>query len=145
MAEVGLPRLAHREAAVGDADVGSPVPELALWIVRGLALRLVGDQQLEHHGARLLGALAGALHHHAVARRADAGGGEDPLALDLDHAGAAVAVGAVAGLRRMAETGHLLPMTSRGLPDGTVGIPPDFLPVTRDSGDLRPGDGHQYS
>src|SRR3546814_14194943 len=82
MAEVGLPLLAHREAALGDADVGSPVPELALWIVRGLALRLVGDQQLEHHGARLLGALAGALHHHAVARRADAGGGEDPLALD---------------------------------------------------------------
>src|SRR3546814_8302396 len=54
MAEVGLPLLAHREAALGDADVGSPVPELALWIVRGLALRLVGDQPLEHHGARLL-------------------------------------------------------------------------------------------
>src|SRR3546814_7265201 len=50
MAEVGLPLLAHREAALGDADVGSPVPELALWIVRGLALRLVGDQQLEHNG-----------------------------------------------------------------------------------------------
>src|SRR3546814_17806884 len=107
MAEVGLPLLAHREAALGDADVGSPVPELALWIVRGLALRLVGDQQLEHHGARLLGALAGALHHHAVPRRADAGGGEDPLALDLYHPGAAVALGAVAALRRIAQRGNL--------------------------------------
>src|SRR3546814_15595608 len=105
MAEVGLPLLAHREAALGDADVGSPVPELALWIVRGLALRLVGDQQLEHHGARLLGALAGALHHHAVARRADAGGGEDPLALDLDHAGEAVAVGAEIGRASCRERG----------------------------------------
>src|SRR3546814_17986743 len=68
--------LAHREAAFGDADVGGPVPELALRVMRGRALRLVGDQQLEHHGARLLGALAGALHHHALARRADAGRGD---------------------------------------------------------------------
>src|SRR3546814_10951177 len=83
--------LAHREAAFGDADVGGPVPELALRVMRGRALRLVGDQQLEHHGARLLGALAGALHHHALARRADAGRGQHALALDLPHAGAAVA------------------------------------------------------
>src|SRR3546814_11265774 len=90
MAEVGLPLLAHREAALGDADVGSPVPELALWIVRGLALRLVGDQHLEHHGARLPGALAGAPHHPPLARRADPGSGAAPPALGPHHDGPAL-------------------------------------------------------
>src|SRR3546814_2223832 len=73
-----------------------------------------------------------------------AGGGEDPLALDLDQAGAAVAVGAVAGLRRMAEMGNLRPIARRGRPDGLVGLRLDVLPVQREADDFRLGDCNHY-
>ena len=84
-----------------------PVPELGAWIVARLALGLVGHQQLEHHLARLLGALARRLHLHAGGGLALAGGGQHALALHLDHAGAAVAVGAIAGCRMPAQVRDL--------------------------------------
>src|SRR3546814_204741 len=145
MAEVGLPLLAHREAAFGDADVGGPVPELALRVMRGRALRLVGDQQLEDHGARLLGALAGALHHHAVARRADAGRRQHALAFDLHHAGAAVAVGAVARFRLIAEMRDLRPVARGGLPDGLARLRLDVLPVEGEADDFLFRDRDHFS
>ena len=81
--------------------------------------RLVGDEKLHHHFLGRDGTRAPGLDLHADGRRAHAGGREHAFALDLDHAGAAIAIGAIVGLRRVAE------MRDRGpgawhLPDGLV-------------------------
>src|SRR5262249_385752 len=54
---------------------------------------------------------------HAVGGLADAGGREHALALDLDHAGAAIAVGPIAGRRAVAEVRDLHALALRHLPD----------------------------
>jgi hypothetical protein len=66
--------------------------------MRRLARWLVGHQQFDDHLAGLFGALVLRFTTMPSAGFADAGGGKRALALDLDHAGAAVAVGPVAGL-----------------------------------------------
>ena len=60
---------------------------------------------------------------------ADAGGGQVALALDLHHAGAAIAVGPIAGLRRIAEMGDLLAEPGGDLPDGLAVLSLDLLAV----------------
>jgi len=52
--------------------------------------------QLQHQVLRLARALAGGAHLHARLHGAAAAGRQGALALHLDHAGAAVAVGAQA-------------------------------------------------
>src|SRR5204862_3852399 len=84
---------------------------------RRLALGLVADQQFEHELARGLRALARGLHLHARYRPPDAGGRQHPLALDLDHAGPAIAVGPVARLWQPAEMRDLDAVALRHLPD----------------------------
>src|SRR5882762_6575695 len=54
---------------------------------------------------------------HPRFRGPDARGGEHPLALNLDHAGAAIAVGAVAGLGQPAQMRDLDAVAVRRLPD----------------------------
>src|SRR6185312_7785140 len=103
VAAVRLWLRARREAAVIDPDLIGPAPEARIRIMRRGALRLVADQQLEHHLAREFRTLRGGLDLHAGGRFPDAGGGEHALPLDLDHAGAAIAVGAIARLRAVAE------------------------------------------
>ena len=53
----GAGALALGEAAGGNALALGDLPEFGFRIVRDLAGRLVGDQQLGHHLARGLGAL----------------------------------------------------------------------------------------
>ena len=129
MAAIALPALGGRETALGHLDLFGPVPEFRIGIVRGLARRLVGDQQLHHHLLR--GDRAGALglHLHADARRALAGSGQHALALDLDHAGAAIAVGPVVRLRRIAEMRDFLVVAFCHLPDGLARVGLDLLAV----------------
>src|SRR5262249_3997120 len=62
-------------------------------------------------------ALASGIDLHAGARLADTGRRKRALALDLDHAGAAIAIGAIPRLRRVAEMRQLGLMAMRGLPD----------------------------
>ena len=90
---------------------------------------LVGDEQLHHHLLRLMGALARRLHLHADGRLAHAGGGEHALALDLHHAGAAIAVRPVAGLRRVAEMRDVGAEPLRHLPDRLAGARLDLRAV----------------
>src|SRR3546814_1684573 len=66
-------------------------------------------------------------------RRADAGRGQHALSLDLHHAGAAVAVGAIARLRLVAEMRDLRPGARGGLPDGLARLRLDVLPVQREA------------
>src|SRR5205823_2146455 len=64
---------------------------------------LICHQQLDHHPASGLGATGLRLDFHPRRRRANTARGQDALALDLDHADAAVAVGPVTGLGRIAQ------------------------------------------
>src|SRR5260370_3329648 len=118
VAAIGLGLRPRGEAALLDADAIGPAPEAGVRIMRGLALRLVADQQLEHHLAREFGALGSGLDLHAGGRLADAGRRGHALALDLDHAGAAIAVGAIARRRAVAEMRNLGAAPLRRLPDG---------------------------
>ena len=101
-----------------------------------VAVGLIGDQQLEHHFARGLGAVGAALHLHAGRRRADAACGEHALALDLDHAGAAIAVRPVAGLGRVAQMRNVGALALGDLPDGLVLARMHFHAVEREGDGL---------
>src|SRR5437763_12360422 len=57
------------------------------------------------------------MHLHPRRGRPDARGGEHPLALHFDHAGAAIAVGPIAGLRQPAQMRDLDALSVRHLPD----------------------------
>src|SRR3954469_25947029 len=129
MAGVGRPTLCGGEAALGDPSGFGPVPEFGLRIVRGLARRLIGDQQLHDHFLRGNSARALGLHLHADRWRALAGRREHTLALDLDHAGAAIAVGAIVGRGRIAQMRNLAALTFCNLPDRLACIGLDLLAV----------------
>src|SRR4051812_24960036 len=118
MAGVAVPALGGGETAFGDLDLLGPVPELRIGIVRGFARRLIGNQQFHHHLLRCDRARAGRLHLHADARGPLAGSSEHALALDLDHAGAAIAVGPVVRLRRIAQMRDFAALPLGDLPDG---------------------------
>ncbi len=109
--------LALGEAAGVDALALGGFPEFRFRIVRHFDRRLVGDQQFGHHLARGLGALGLGLDLHAGAGLADAACRQHALAFDLDHADAAIAVGAVAGLGRIAQMRQLDVEPARGAED----------------------------
>ena len=121
MAGVADPARRRREPAPAHLDPVGPMPELRIRVVRGRARRLVRDQKLHDHLARLGGALGRRFHFHAGGRRPLAGRGQHALALDLDHAGAAIAVGAIAGLGRIAKMRNFGPHPLGDLPDGFAG------------------------
>ncbi len=126
-------RLALGKAAGLDLLALGGLPELGVRIVRHLDGRLVGDQKLGDHLARGLGALGLGLDLHAGGRRADAAGGEHALALDLDHADAAIAVGAVAGLGRIAQVRQLDVEPARGAEDRFAFADVDLAVVDEES------------
>ncbi len=137
MAAVGRGLAVGGKAAGADTHAVGPGPEFRLRVVRGLALGLVGNQQLENHLARGLGAVGGGLHLHAFARRADAARRQHALALDLHHAGAAIAVGAVAGLGRIAQMRDIDAFALGDLPDGLAGLRLDLAAVEEEFHRLR--------
>jgi hypothetical protein len=129
VADVRRWRVPGGEAALGEVQVVRPPPELGLRVVGHGLVRLVGEQELEDQASGVLGFFRGALHHHARRRRAQAGWRQDPLTLDLHHAGPAVAVGSVVRLRLVAEMGDLGALTMGHLPDGLAGTGLDLLAV----------------
>ena len=131
MAAVGRRRQAARETARANLDRIGPLPEPRLRVMCRGALGLVADQQFKHELARRFGALACRLHLHARRRAPDAGGGQYPLAVDLDHAGAAIAVGAVARLRQPAQMRDLDTVALRHLPDRLARLRLDLRTVKR--------------
>src|SRR5262249_50255610 len=133
MAAVGRRRLPPREAAALDIERIGPLPEPRLRVVRRRTLGLVADQQLEDELPRRLRSLARGLHLYARRRHPDAGGGEHALALDLDHAGAAIAVGAIARLRQPAQMRDLDPAALRHLPDRLARLCLDFRTIEREA------------
>src|SRR3974390_3471141 len=132
MAAVARRDVALAEAAGGDTHAVGPGPELRLRIVRGLALGLIRDPQLEHHPPRYPGSVGVGLHLHALGRLADAACRQHAFALDVDHTGAAIAVGAIAGLRRIAQVRNLDALAHGDLPDGLAAVRDDFLAVEQE-------------
>ena len=63
---------------------------------------------------------------------ADAGRSQNALALDLNHAGAAIAVGAVARFRQPAEMRDVDAFALGDLPDGFAGPGADHIAVKRE-------------
>src|SRR5262245_47311826 len=82
---------------------------------------LVGGQQADPTARRVLGPMGLRLDLHARRGRADAACRQHALAFDLHHADAAVAVGAVAGLGRVAQMRQLDAEAARGAEDGLAG------------------------
>src|ERR1700722_15299877 len=123
--EIGCDRGARREARLADIQPRRPVVNFV--VARVFLLRHVRLQQFDHHLLRLARSLAVGGYLHAGLRRAAARGGEDPLSLDLDHAGAAVADRIHSGL--VAEPGNLDAFAIRDLEDGVGARPRDFTAV----------------
>ncbi len=118
MAGVAMPALGRRKTAFGHLDLFGPVPEFRIGIMRGGARRLIGNQKLHHHFLRRDRARARRFHLHADARGARAGRCQHALALDLDHAGAAIAVGPVVRFGRIAQMRNFMALAFCDLPDG---------------------------
>src|SRR6056297_863253 len=125
------------KAARGHAIGVGHVPWVAGGIVRGVALGLIGKQHLDHHLARCFGTVRICGDDHALAGLADAGGHECALALDLDHAGAAVAIGTIARSRLVAEMRDYQATTIGDLPDRQTGFGLDLLSIECDLDRLR--------
>ena len=85
--------------------------------MRGLAFGLIGEKQLENEIARSLRTVRIGRDLHAGVGFSNAGRGKHALALDLDHAGAAIPIGPVAGQRTMAKVGDVRSAPPGGLPD----------------------------
>src|SRR5262249_35465737 len=125
MRDIGLRLLSRLEP--GQAQVHFPRPEVELVLLRVLPLGHVRKQELQDHllrklGARIIGGDLHPLFGIAAARRR-----ERALALDLDHAGAAVTVGPHAGL--VAKVRDLDAVLLRRLDDRLVGTADDGLAV----------------
>src|SRR5579863_4135608 len=120
---------ASRETALRDIESVRPLPERRVRVVRDLALRLIADQQLEHHLPRELGAVARRVHLHVGGGFADARRRQHPFALDLDHAGAAITVGAVAGLGQPAQMWNFGAEPVCHLPDRLARLSLDLFAV----------------
>ena len=116
---------ARSEARLVHAELGRPLVDLV--VARVVALGHVGLQQLEHQLLRLDGALAVGRDLHALARMAAARRRQHALAVDLDHAGAAVADLLQAGL--VAKVRDLDAFAPGDLDDRLVGSARDLAPV----------------
>ena len=88
--------------------------------MRCVACRLVGHKQFHHHLARSLGTMAVAVDDHTLGRGADTGGGKNTFALNFDHAGAAIAIGAIVAGIFVAQMRDIGAVSGGGLPDGFV-------------------------
>ena len=112
--------LAGGEAAFGPRDRLGPAPQVRVGIMRIGARGLVSEQKFHDHRTCRPAATAVRADCHAVRRPADARRRQRTFALDLDHAGTAVAVGAIAMPRHMAEVRNRRTEPSRDLPDRFV-------------------------
>ena len=87
----------------------------------------------KHHFAGLAGAFRFGLDDHAFRRGADAGGCKRAFAFNIDHAGPAIAVGAVAGCILVAQMRNRNAFPLGNLPDGFAFLCGDILAVEGES------------
>ena len=97
--------------------------------MRDGARRLIGDQQFHYRRPRGNRPVARGIDHHARRWGANTRGDERALALHLDHAQAAIAVGAIVGLLAVTEMGNGGAKAFGDLPDRLAGCRGHFLAV----------------
>src|SRR5262249_40190120 len=129
MAAIGGERGAAWKSARCHALPVGGLPEFRLRVVRHALGRAGGGPQRDHPTARGLGAIGLRLDLHARRGHADAACRQHALALDLHHADAAVAVGAITGLGRVAQMRQLDAEAARGAEDGLAGADVDLAIV----------------
>jgi len=115
--KIGIGLLAGVESRCRHAEFAGPFGQFVfgrLVILR----RRVGRQQLQHQLLRMYRTLGGSIDLHVVRRMPAARWRQRALALDLDYAGAAVAIGAIAGL--VAEVRDLLAVLLGNFDQGLV-------------------------
>ena len=117
------------EAALADALHLGHVPKVARFVMGGVARRLIRHEHFDHHLARGFGAGGVGLDHHAIGGFADAGGGKGPFAFDLDHAGAAIAIGAIARRGLVTQMGNDETPPVGHFPDGHAFFGRDLFAV----------------
>src|SRR5688572_26973182 len=122
--QIRLYRSSFFETRFADPDALRPV--LQLVVERVLLVGHVGEQQLQHQLLRGERARRVGRDFHAGGGIAAARGRQGALALDLDHAGAAIAVGAL--VAAVAEVRDLDTVLLRRLDDRLVRAPDDRLP-----------------
>src|SRR6266702_3563432 len=104
---IRLRRFTAWKTARRDLKAGRDLPQFGIRIVRQLAYRLIGEQKLGDHSSRRLGAIGLRAHLHARRGHPNAACRQHPLAFDLDHADAAIAVGPIAWLGQIAQMRQL--------------------------------------
>ena len=102
-----------REPRLADTKPSSPLREFGIGLVD--ALRHIGDQHFDDQLLRMNGTRGGARHLHPRRRSPTARWRQHSLAFDLDHARAAIAVGAHTG--RVTQMRNLDPVTLRRFDD----------------------------
>src|SRR5210317_173374 len=95
----------------------------------GFALRLIGEQQLQHHCLRCARPPGRGRYPHPGLSLANAGRGECAFAFDFDYTCAAIAVRAITGLRVMAKVRNLDAVAVCSRPDRLPRPGFDFPPV----------------
>ena len=114
-------------------------PEMGFRVRADILCRHVGSKQFEDQFAVFLHPLAGGVDLHPVCGLAHAGSCQHALTFHLDHAGAAVAVGAIAGRILPAQMRDGVALALSHLPDGFAGCGGDFPSVQREDDSLRFG------
>ena len=107
------------------------IPQMRGFIMRHITLGLIRQQHFNHNFARIFGAGSISFHHHALLRFTNAGCGQSALAFDLDHTGAAVAIGPVSGRRLMAQMRDHQTAAIGNFPNGHTALGFDLLSIER--------------
>ena len=99
--------------------------------MRDILRGLICHEEFHHHLTRIGRASIVGGDDHPFGGFANAGGREGPLAFDLHHTGAAVAVGAIARLRLVAQMRDLETATIGDFPDGQASLGRDLFAIQR--------------
>ena len=134
-----VPLQLGKTAALHPAQ-GRHVAHVARLVMGHILRGLVCQQQFHHHLAGILGARIVGGHHHAIGRLTDAGRRQHALTLNLNHTGAAVAVGAIAGGGFVAQMRDFKTPTIGHFPNGHASLCLNGLPIKRECDPL----GHGY-
>ena len=121
------------EAALVNAVQLGHVPEMGGFVMRHIALRLISKEHFDDQFPSIFGAARLGDDNHPLDRFADAGGGQSPLALDLHHTGAAIAIGAVPGRGFVTQMRDHQATAIGHFPDGFSGLRLDFLAIQREA------------
>ena len=120
-----------RHPAFADTVQLGHFPQMRGFIMRHIPLGLIGQQHFHDHFTRGFSSGGIRAHHHALLRFPNAGCGQSAFAFDLDHTGAAVAIGPVPGRWLMAQMRDHQTAAIGNFPNGHTAFGFDLFSVER--------------